>query len=150
MGKSLLFLCTGNYYRSRFSEILFNHLIKSGDPQLEWHAFSRGLWEGSNPNPGPISIYTVLGLEDRQVPIDRKKEPNPQQVTLEDLEKADLVIAVDEEEHRPMMDKQFPDWADKISYWGVHDLHLTHAADALGTLEVHVKELVERLKTDTQ
>lgn len=143
MGKTLLFLCTGNYYRSRFSEIMFNHLMQ--ESELDWHAYSRGLWEGSNPNPGPISIYTVLGLEDRNVPIDRKAQPNPQQVALADFEKADLVIAVDEEEHRPMMEKQFPDWADKITYWGVHDLHLTHAADALGTLDVNVKGLVEEL-----
>ena len=26
----VLFLCTGNYYRSRFAEILFNHAAQSG------------------------------------------------------------------------------------------------------------------------
>jgi protein-tyrosine phosphatase len=26
--KIMLFLCTGNYYRSRFAELLFNHLAK--------------------------------------------------------------------------------------------------------------------------
>jgi hypothetical protein len=37
----ILFLCTGNYYRSRFAEILFNwHARQRG---LRWTADSRGL-----------------------------------------------------------------------------------------------------------
>ena len=41
MSKTVLFLCTGNYYRSRFAEILFNHL--AGQSKLAWRADSRGL-----------------------------------------------------------------------------------------------------------
>jgi len=36
-----LFLCTGNYYRSRFAECYFRHL--SAKYQLPWLADSRGL-----------------------------------------------------------------------------------------------------------
>ena len=39
--KRLLFLCTGNYYRSRFAEILFNSV--AGKMGLSWKASSRGL-----------------------------------------------------------------------------------------------------------
>jgi hypothetical protein len=39
--KIMLFLCTGNYYRSRFAELLFNHLAKQRG--LDWQATSRGL-----------------------------------------------------------------------------------------------------------
>ena len=39
--KTVLFLCTGNYYRSRFAEILFNwHATQQ---ELNWRADSRGL-----------------------------------------------------------------------------------------------------------
>jgi len=38
--KKILFLCTGNYYRSRYAEEIFNHLAKRED--LPWRAFSRG------------------------------------------------------------------------------------------------------------
>ena len=46
--KSVLFLCTGNYYRSRFAEIYFNSVaVKMG---LSWRAFFRALalWNGAS------------------------------------------------------------------------------------------------------
>jgi protein-tyrosine phosphatase len=39
--KTILFLCTGNYYRSRFAEELFNHHAERAG--LYWVAQSRGL-----------------------------------------------------------------------------------------------------------
>ncbi len=39
--KTVLFLCTGNYYRSRFAEALFNSV--AGRMGLPWRASSRGL-----------------------------------------------------------------------------------------------------------
>ncbi len=38
---TVLFLCTGNYYRSRFAEALFNAV--AGKMGLPWKATSRGL-----------------------------------------------------------------------------------------------------------
>ena len=38
---NVLFLCTGNYYRSRFAAILFNHLAR--ERSSPWSASSRGL-----------------------------------------------------------------------------------------------------------
>lgn len=143
MTKTVLFLCTGNYYRSRFSEIWFNHLVAQNG--LAWQATSRGLWQGHNPNPGPISRFTVAGLAARNLVVDVDSERYPQRPTIADFETADLVIAVDEEEHRPMMEAQFPAWAERITYWLVHDLHLTEADDALGALEQKVTELVDSL-----
>ena len=51
----ILFLCTGNYYRSRFAEHLFNWLAtKQG---LDWQADSRGLAleRGINSKPKSFS-----------------------------------------------------------------------------------------------
>jgi hypothetical protein len=39
--KQVLFVCTGNHYRSRFAEALFNQ--KARQAQLDWRALSRGL-----------------------------------------------------------------------------------------------------------
>src|SRR5689334_1202389 len=64
MPKRVLFLCSGNYYRSRFAEILFNHFAKARG--LDWHADSRGLAkEFGKWNVGPISPYTVKAIEER-------------------------------------------------------------------------------------
>ena len=50
----VLFLCTGNYYRSRFAEVLFNHV--AGERGLGWRAESRGLdLAGGVNNMGPQS-----------------------------------------------------------------------------------------------
>ncbi|MCA1995215.1 MAG: low molecular weight phosphatase family protein, partial [Coleofasciculus sp. S288] len=58
---TVLFLCTGNYYRSRFAECLFNALVsKQG---LNWMASSRGLaLERGVNNIGPISKHALTGL----------------------------------------------------------------------------------------
>ena len=39
--QTILFLCTGNYYRSRYAEEIFNH--QAGRDGLAWHAFSRAV-----------------------------------------------------------------------------------------------------------
>ena len=41
--KKILFLCTGNYYRSRYAEEIFNHMARNKG--LPWRAFSRGAAE---------------------------------------------------------------------------------------------------------
>ena len=41
MPRTVLFLCTGNYYRSRFAEELFNDSARRAG--LDWTATSRGL-----------------------------------------------------------------------------------------------------------
>ncbi len=68
--KTVLFLCTGNYYRSRFAELLFNHLASQN--KLEWIAISRGLaLERGAHNIGPISKDTVEALAERGVRLRR-------------------------------------------------------------------------------
>ena len=99
--QTILFLCTGNYYRSRFSEILFNHLARQGS--FDWQAESRGLaLEQGRNNVGAISKYARQGLCDRniQLPADLR---SPLPFTLADLTHTQRVIAMDETEHRPLM-----------------------------------------------
>ena len=58
--KQVLFLCSANFYRSRFAEHLFNHLAPEAG--LKWRAQSRGLMVGHWGDVGPISHYTVDAL----------------------------------------------------------------------------------------
>ena len=52
--KTILFLCTGNYYRSRFAEVMFNSV--AAKMSLPWKATSRGLaLERGIYNIGPMA-----------------------------------------------------------------------------------------------
>jgi protein-tyrosine phosphatase len=59
---SVLFLCTGNYYRSRFAEELFN--AHADTRRLGWRAISRPLAAiERGPNKlGPVSIHVLTAL----------------------------------------------------------------------------------------
>ena len=58
---TVLFLCTGNYYRSRFAEVLFNSV--AGKMGLPWRASSRGLaLERGFNNVGPMAVAAVNAL----------------------------------------------------------------------------------------
>jgi protein-tyrosine phosphatase len=141
--RKVLFLCSGNYYRSRFAEILFNNLAaKSG---LNWEASSCGLVvDIPNGNIGPISPHTVDALTARAILL-AEEHRVPVQATAEDLATADLIIAVKEGEHRPMLARRFPGWEDQAEYWQVHDLDLAHAYEALTAIEDHVHNLIQCL-----
>ncbi len=60
--KTVLFLCTGNYYRNRFAEILFNSV--AGKMGLPWQASSKGLaLERGVNNVGPMAVAAIKVLE---------------------------------------------------------------------------------------
>src|SRR5262245_41704175 len=91
--KSVLFLCTGNYYRSRFAAVLFNSL--AGKMGLPWRATSRGLaLERGVNNVGPMAAAAVELLKAMGVrPGDECTRP-PAQATAEDFDRADRVVAL--------------------------------------------------------
>ena len=83
----ILFLCTGNYYRSRFAQHLFNAWVKKNHG-LNWQAESRGLAiERGFNNIGAISPHALKGLRERGVSVPAN-ERFPLQVT-----DADVAIA---------------------------------------------------------
>ena len=142
MKKKLLFLCSANYYRSRYAEHYFNWL--AAQEKLAWEADSRGLMVGYWGNIGPISHHTLAALQARGIPLGGPPR-EPIGLTATDLAEAKLVVAVKEREHRAMMATQFPQWQDRIEYWHIDDLDCAEADDALPQLEEHVQALVRRL-----
>jgi protein-tyrosine phosphatase len=145
--KTINFICTGNYYRSRFSEYLFNALAQ--EKGLEWRATSRGLKTCLvTKNDGAISEFTAYWLTAMNVPFDGERFPI--QLSKADLENADHVVAVKEAEHRAMMLEQFPEWADLIEYWHVDDMDCATADEALPVLQSCIEALVDRLATAQQ
>ena len=140
---SILFLCTGNYYRSRFAELYFRHLTSSAG--IDCHVSSRGL-RLTPSNPGPISKYTISECEKLGVTLDPPRFPLDLQG--EDLAKAQRTIAVKETEHRPLMRERFPEWEDRIEYWQVHDIDCAPPEEALPKLRELVETLFERVRND--
>jgi protein-tyrosine phosphatase len=140
--RRVLFLCSANYYRSRFAEHLFNWLAAESD--LDWRADSRGLLVGNWGNIGPIARATVDALKQRGVAVDGEARW-PRSLTSDDLEQSDLVVAVKEAEHRPLLSELFPEWADSVEYWHIDDLDCAMPAEALPALERQVRALVDRL-----
>src|ERR1700746_102011 len=91
--KIVLFLCTGNYYRSRFAEILFNSV--AGKMGLPWNASSRGLAiERGVNNVGSMAVTASKGLEARGLHAVADCTRFPIQVTADDLEAANWIVAL--------------------------------------------------------
>ena len=143
MPRMVLFLCTGNYYRSRFAEILFNAL--AAQRRLDWRALSRGLKIGWPGNVGPLSPHTRSRLE--EMGIDCATMNNlPVELSADDLSAAQVVIALKEDEHRAMLAESFPAWENRVTYWHVHDLDGATPTEALKEIEDLVTQLIESLK----
>jgi len=141
--KTMLFLCTGNYYRSRFAELLFNHLAAQVD--LDWHATSRGLaLELGINNIGSISQDTVAGLAARGIALEAEVRP-PLALSESDLANAHHIIAVNRAEHLLMLERKFPQCVKQVEFWHVHDREFAMPDEALAQLERNVLALVNRL-----
>ena len=139
--KKVLFVCTGNYYRSRFAEALFN--FHKGDALSDWRAESRGLMIETAPLS--ISPHTREAIQRRGIPEDCYSRV-PVALTHDDLVAADMVIALKEEEHRPMMRAKFPSWEHQIRYLEVHDLDVWESGQTLPSIEIQVGLLIEELR----
>lgn len=142
----VLFLCTGNYYRSRFAEYLFNH--HAPDLALPWRAFSRGLAiELLKDDAGPLSPHTRHGLALREIPIEPIRAPLA--LTEQDLTTARHIIALKQTEHKPLLHRRFPDWVERVEYWQVDDIEDAHPSEALPQIEAAVLLLLRRLANDS-
>lgn len=144
MAKNILFVCTGNYYRSRFAEEYFNHLAEKNG--LNWVAHSRGLSQNmpSLNNPGPISVHTLEALHQKGV---EGKGVNryPRPMEKADFTKSERIIAMSEAEHRPMMQERFLAHCDKVEYFEVGDLPLEEPTAALQKITMEIDQLVDEM-----
>jgi predicted translation initiation factor SUI1 len=137
--KTVLFLCTGNYYRSRYAEILFNSIAKRMG--LKWTAISKGLaMERGVNNVGPMAAVALQALEARRILDAEQCTRFPMQVMADDLDKADLIIALNHAEHLPLQQERFPAFVERVEFWHVDD-----APEALAIIESEIMDLVARL-----
>ncbi len=145
--QKILFLCTGNYYRSPFAEHYFNHQAKNKN--LNWRAISRGLNVVDGKNPGWISIHTINRLKSLGLNLEERID-FPKQVSLKELEEADIIIAIKKTEHLPYILKIFPHPENKVQYWEIHDVEVEEPATALVKLQEEIEALIENLGREQQ
>lgn len=138
--RRVLFLCTGNYYRSRFAEEVFNHLC--AEKGLPWSAESRGLDPDVDAigNTGNLSPLALERLRARGYGV--KGNRPPRSAVPADLDAADLIVAVDRDEHEPLVASGFPCHAKRILYWDIKDIAFEQPTSALEKLEAKVIALI--------
>lgn len=141
--RRVLFLCTGNFYRSRFAEAVFNH--HAANRSLGWSAFSRGL--AIHLAKGSLSVLTAAALTERDIDL-RYTAATRVALTEADLQGADLVIALRDAEHRPMIIEQFPHWEPRIHFWDVADVEDLPHVEALTRIEAQVLALLAELSVE--
>ena len=137
--KNILFLCSGNYFRSRFAELWFNH--EADQRRLPWYATSAGLLMENN-NQGNISEYTRTFAHARGWTVPNRP-PIAASKTLFDY--AEHVIALKEAEHRQPIELRFPEYMDKVMFWSIHDEDVMKPSDILPLLESQLIQFVETL-----
>jgi protein-tyrosine phosphatase len=141
----VLFLCTGNYYRSRYAEEIFNHRVRG--EELGWRAFSRAVAEKLSPeNVGPISPHTLEALQAKGIAPEGLTR-NPVLCTVDDFAEAELVVALKDAEHRPMIEQRFASAAHRVEYWDVDDIEYLDPQTALGNIDELVGQLIRRLQS---
>ncbi len=142
---NLLFLCTGNYYRSRVAEIYFNH--HAAQLLIPWKAASRGLARTFSPgNAGPMSELAVKTLEMWGVPIhEQDRERYPIRVEPSDFPEYERIIAVSATEHYPMVETHFENYLPRVEFLEIGDLHVEPATTAMPRLKEELDVLLQEL-----
>ncbi|WP_317933292.1 hypothetical protein [Halioxenophilus sp. WMMB6] len=144
--RRVLFLCTANYYRSRFAEQYFNHYARQQG--LLWQADSKALSRdvAGEGNLGPISSHSLAYLGQLGLPADAGRFPV--RVEREHFTQFERVIAASRDEHYPMMVRWFPELAEQIDYFTVEDLHIYGPEQALPQLVQSLDALLAGLKAE--
>lgn len=142
--KTVLFLCTGNYYRSRFAEEYFNH--RAAAEGLAWVASSRAVAiERGIGNVGAVSPLALAALEARGIAA-RARDRMPAPCTPADLDGADVIVALSEREHRGLMRERYARWEARTAFWQAEDIELASPAVALALIAREIEAMLATLR----
>ncbi len=69
----------------------------------------------------------------------------PAACRIEDLETADLIVAMNEAEHRALLEDRFAGWQDSATYWHVSDIDFVQPAEATAQIDSMVRNLISKI-----
>ena len=134
----VLFVCTANIFRSRFSEEVYNHFAKKLNIPSE--AFSAGLRVGEYTTR---KIYTPALQQLKYYNINPfRKDDLSIHINDLDLNVYDMIICMDEVEHRPMVEMNDQLNKTNIDYWNIVDEPMVSSKVSLPVCFDKVKDLV--------
>ena len=137
----ILFVCTANIYRSRFSEEVFNYFAIKNN--LSTRAFSAGLMVGSYKTR---KIYKPALDELDRLNIDPIiAEEFSIHVDDIDLENYNMIICMDEKEHKPMVESNSNVKEMNIIYWNIVDEPLASSNISLPKCYEKIQELIYKV-----
>jgi protein-tyrosine phosphatase len=93
---------------------------------LPWKASSKGLaLERGVNNIGPMAVSAINALEAMGLNAADDFARSPAQVTMDDLEQADWIVALKHDEHLPLLQERFPGAAPTVHQGKVYALGAT-------------------------
>lgn len=140
----ILFLCTANYYRSRFSEMYFNHLAVAEGLSVRADSAGLEMEKWRSYNPGELSVHTVAALGELGITVEEPYRV-PRQFDPEASASMRL-IALSDTEHRPMVSRLFPDVLEQVEFWGVEDVDFETPEKAVAVMKESVERCIETYK----
>ena len=139
---NILFVCTGNIFRSRFAEEVFNHLCKING--VDATAFSAGLQVGRYKQR---KIYWPAMNELERLKIEPLRS-NEDSVHINDIDVSiyDQIICMDEEEHKPMVRSNELLSGFIFQYWNIVDMPKVPSDISHPRCYKKVETLIDQLK----
>jgi hypothetical protein len=98
---------------------------------------------------GYVRVLETADHEERLRALEGKindGKPYRRPCPVADLDSARLVVALKEAEHRPMVERRFPEAASRVTYWHVDDIAFADPSIALAIIDDRVDELISILE----
>ena len=122
--KSVLFVCLGNICRSPIAEGVFRHIVSKNAEMADLTIDSAGLGSWHVGNPPDQRAQDALATKGIDI-----SDLRARQVTCEDFEDFDLILAMDKSNHQRLLKlapKQYHDkirlFMDSAPQFGVHEI----------------------------
>jgi predicted translation initiation factor SUI1 len=87
-----------------------------------------------------MAVVAIKALERMGIRAPADFARLPQEVTTDELDQAQFIVALKQTEHLPMLQERFPAWIEKVEFWDVDD-----DPKVLGLIEREVMDLIARL-----